>query len=110
MLSTEVSNFNTFLLKISSSQDGIFFSKGGGLFGREICTSLDDIKEAIDVAIILNPAFTVPGILETYAGRKFDGSRLMMDFLEIEGIDINPVMVLEKGAITVNARILPEVP
>jgi len=33
-------------------------------------------------------------------------SRLMIDFSEIEGIDINPVMVLEKGAIAVDARIL----
>jgi acetyltransferase len=33
-------------------------------------------------------------------------SQLMMDFPEIEGIDINPVKVLEKGAIAVDARIL----
>ena len=32
-------------------------------------------------------------------------SQLMMDFPEIEGIDINPVKVLEKGAIAVDARI-----
>ena len=30
----------------------------------------------------------------------------MMDFPEIEGMDINPVKVLEKGAIAVDARIL----
>ena len=30
----------------------------------------------------------------------------MMDFPEIEGIDINPVKVLEKGAVAVDARIL----
>jgi len=33
-------------------------------------------------------------------------SQLMVDFPEIEGIDINPVMVLEKGAIAVDARII----
>jgi len=33
-------------------------------------------------------------------------SQLMMDFPEIEGIDINPVMALEKGAVAVDARIL----
>jgi len=33
-------------------------------------------------------------------------SQLVTDFPEIEGIDINPVKVLEKGAIAVDARIL----
>jgi acyl-CoA synthetase (NDP forming) len=33
-------------------------------------------------------------------------SQLMIDFPEIEGIDINPVKVLEKGAVAVDARIL----
>ncbi|MGA2464119.1 MAG: acetate--CoA ligase family protein, partial [Thermodesulfobacteriota bacterium] len=33
-------------------------------------------------------------------------SQLMMDFPEIEGIDINPVKVLERGAVAVDARIL----
>jgi acetyltransferase len=33
-------------------------------------------------------------------------SQLMMDFPEVEGIDINPVKVLEKGAVAVDARIL----
>jgi len=33
-------------------------------------------------------------------------SQLMIDFLEIEGIDISPLKVLEKGAIAVDARIL----
>ena len=41
----------------------------GILFGREICTSIEDIKEGIDVAVILTPASTVPGILES-CGRK----------------------------------------
>jgi acyl-CoA synthetase (NDP forming) len=33
-------------------------------------------------------------------------SQLMMDFPEMEGIDINPLMVMEKGAVAVDARIL----
>jgi len=33
-------------------------------------------------------------------------SQLVMDFPEIEGIDINPVKVLEKGVVAVDARIL----
>jgi acyl-CoA synthetase (NDP forming) len=33
-------------------------------------------------------------------------SQLMMDFSEIEGIDINPVKVLEKGTVAVDARIV----
>ncbi len=33
-------------------------------------------------------------------------SQLMMDFPEIEGIDINPVKVLEKGVVAVDARLL----
>jgi acetyltransferase len=33
-------------------------------------------------------------------------SQLMMDFPEIDGIDINPVIALEKGAVAVDARIV----
>jgi acyl-CoA synthetase (NDP forming) len=33
-------------------------------------------------------------------------SQLVDDFPEIEGIDINPVKVLEKGAVAVDARIV----
>src|SRR4030043_1868645 len=40
--------------------------KEGILFGRRICTSVDDLKEGIDVAVILTPAHTVPGILEAW--------------------------------------------
>jgi len=43
--------------------------KGGILFGRRICTSLEDLPEGIDVAVILTPASTVPGILES-CGQK----------------------------------------
>jgi acyl-CoA synthetase (NDP forming) len=49
----------------------IFFvgKKGGILFGRRICSSMDDLPEGIDVAVILTPASTVPGILES-CGQK----------------------------------------
>ena len=43
--------------------------KEGILFGRGIYTSIEDLKEGIDVAVILTPAQTVPGILES-CGRK----------------------------------------
>jgi acetyltransferase len=43
--------------------------KEGILFGRAICTSMEDLREGIDVAVILTPAQTVPGILES-CGRK----------------------------------------
>ena len=43
--------------------------KEGILFGRRICTSMDDLPEGIDVAVILTPAPTVPGLLEA-CGRK----------------------------------------
>jgi acetyltransferase len=42
---------------------------GGILFGRRIHSSLDDISEPIDLAVILTPAPTVPGIMEL-CGRK----------------------------------------
>src|SRR4030043_1242723 len=43
--------------------------KEGILFGRGICTSMEDLQEGIDVAVILTPAYTVPRILEA-CGRK----------------------------------------
>jgi len=43
--------------------------KEGILFGRGICTSMEDLKEGIDVAVILTPASTVPWVLEA-CGRK----------------------------------------
>ena len=38
----------------------IFFvgKSGGILFGRRICTSMEDLPEGIDVAVILTPAST----------------------------------------------------
>jgi acetyltransferase len=49
----------------------IFFvgRREGILFGRRICTSMDDLREEIDVAVILTPAHTIPEILEA-CGRK----------------------------------------
>jgi acetyltransferase len=44
--------------------------KGGVLFGRKICTSMDDLYEGIDVAVILTPASSVPGILESCGQKK----------------------------------------
>jgi acetyltransferase len=45
----------------------IFFvgKRDGILFGRRICTSMEDLHEGIDVAVILTPALTVPGILQS---------------------------------------------
>jgi acetyltransferase len=43
--------------------------KEGILFGRGICTAMEDLREGVDVAVILTPAQTVPGILES-CGRK----------------------------------------
>ena len=44
--------------------------KEGILFGRKFCTSLEDLQEGIDVAVILTPAQTVPGILEACGKKK----------------------------------------
>jgi acetyltransferase len=44
--------------------------KEGVLFGRRICTSMNDLTEGIDVAVILTPAPTVPGILEACGKKK----------------------------------------
>ena len=43
--------------------------KEGILFGRRIFTSVNDLREGIDVAVILTPALSVPAILEA-CGRK----------------------------------------
>ena len=44
--------------------------KEGILFGRKIYTSLDDLNDKIDVAVILTPAPTVPGLLEACGKKK----------------------------------------
>ncbi len=43
--------------------------KGGNFFGHRIHRSVDEIDEKIDLAVILTPAVTVPGILEQ-CGKK----------------------------------------
>lgn len=43
--------------------------KEGILFGRKILTSIDELPDGIDVAVILTPAQTVPGFIEA-CGRK----------------------------------------
>jgi acetyltransferase len=72
--------------------------KGGILFGRKICTSMDDLYEGIDVAVILTPAPTIPEILESCGRKKIpwavietggfreyseDGARLEREILQI---------------------------
>ena len=52
--------------------DGIIYQvgpKGGTLFGQRIHRSVSDIPDHVDLAVILTPARTVPGILEE-CGRK----------------------------------------
>jgi len=44
--------------------------KEGILFGRRISTSVEDLHEGVDVAVILTPASTVPGILESCGKKK----------------------------------------
>ncbi len=44
--------------------------KEGILFGRRFCTSMEELREGIDVAVILTPAQTVPGILEACGKKK----------------------------------------
>jgi len=44
--------------------------KDGVLFGRRICTSMEDLRDGIDVAVILTPSQTVPGILESCGKKK----------------------------------------
>ncbi len=44
--------------------------KEGILFGRKTYTSPDELREGIDVAVILTPAPTVPGILEACGQKK----------------------------------------
>jgi len=47
--------------------DGIIYAvgpKGGKIFGRRIYKSVTDIPDQVDLAVILTPADTIPGILE----------------------------------------------
>jgi acetyltransferase len=79
----------------------IFVGKSGGiLFGRKICTSMDDLPDGIDVAVILTPASSVPGILESCGQKKIrwavietggfreyseEGAQLEKEILQIAG-------------------------
>jgi len=47
-----------------------------------------------------------PSDIEAIVEMLLKLSQLMVDYPEIEGIDINPVMVLENGTVAVDARIL----
>ncbi len=38
-------------------------NEGGVLYGRPVCQSLDDVDSPVDLAVILTPAKTVPGIM-----------------------------------------------
>src|SRR4030042_4999700 len=58
------------LFEFQFNGESILVGKSEGIFlGRKICTSMNDLKEGIDVAVILTPAHAVPGILEA-CGRK----------------------------------------
>jgi acyl-CoA synthetase (NDP forming) len=72
--------------------------KEGILYGRKILTSMEDLKNGIDVAVILTPAQTVPGILESCGRKKIrwaiiesggfseyseDGAKLEKEILQI---------------------------
>jgi acetyltransferase len=44
--------------------------KGGILFGRRILTAMEQLPERIDVAVILTPAQTIPGLVESCGQKK----------------------------------------
>lgn len=44
--------------------------KGGILFGRRILTSMDELPDGIDVAVILTPAQTIPNLIESCGQKK----------------------------------------
>ena len=64
------------------------------------------ISELRTAAILKGIRGERPMDIETLVENLLRLSQLMMDFSEIEGIDINPVMVLEEGAVAVDCRIL----
>lgn len=64
------------------------------------------ISELNGSAILKGVRGEKPSNIEAIIEMLLRLSQLMVDFPEIEGIDINPVMALEKGAIAVDARIL----
>jgi len=64
------------------------------------------ISELKAAAILKGIRGERPMDIETLVENLLRLSQLMMDFSEIEGIDINPIMVLEEGAVAVDCRIL----
>lgn len=64
------------------------------------------ISELKGSAILKGVRGEKPSDLEALMEMLLRLSQLMIDFPEIEGMDINPVMALEKGAIAVDVRIL----
>jgi acetyltransferase len=64
------------------------------------------ISELKSSAILKGVRGEKPSDIQAVAESLLRLSQLMMDFPEIEGIDINPVMVLGRGAVAVDARIL----
>lgn len=64
------------------------------------------ISELKGSAILKGVRGEKPSDIEAMIEMLLRLSQLVVDFPEIEGMDINPVMALEKGAIAVDARIL----
>ncbi len=64
------------------------------------------ISELKSSAILKGVRGERPSDIEAIVEMLLRLSQLMVDFPEIEGIDINPVMALEKGATAVDARIV----
>ncbi len=64
------------------------------------------ISELKGSAILKGVRGERPADIEALIENLLRLSQLLVDFPDIEGIDINPVMVLEKGAIAVDARIV----
>jgi acetyltransferase len=64
------------------------------------------ISELKGAAILKGVRGQPPSDLRALVENLLRLSQLMIDFPEIEGIDINPVMALEKGAVAVDARLI----
>lgn len=64
------------------------------------------ISELKGSAILKGVRGEAPRDMEALSEALLKLSQLMMEFPEIEGVDINPLMALEKGAIAVDARII----
>jgi acyl-CoA synthetase (NDP forming) len=51
---------------------------------------------------------TPPADIDTIINVLLNTSKLVMDYPEIKELDLNPIMTYEKGAKTVDARIILE--